>query len=152
MTSIYVDADACPVKNEILRVAERHALKVFVVSNGGVRPYKQKLVETIIVSNSPDAADFWIVDHVKVGDIAVTADIPLAAKCLKKGVQALGHNGEPFTHSNIGNRLATRELMTSLRGADPFFQNKNNTFSNKDRSSFLESLENEVRIALRKKS
>jgi uncharacterized protein len=152
MTSIYVDADACPVKNEILRVAERHALKVFVVSNGGVRPYEQKLVETIVVANIPDAADSWIVDHVKAADIVVTADIPLAAKCLNKGAQVLGHNGEPFTESNIGNRLATRELMTSLRGADPFFQNKSNSFLNKDRSRFLEALEKDVRFALRKKS
>ncbi len=144
---IYVDADACPVKDEVLRVADRHGVKVFIVSNGGIRPNPHPLVETVVVPDGPDVADMWIADRVGPGDICVTGDIPLAAKCLEAGSRAIRHNGEMFTQSNIGNQLAMRDLMADLRAADPFRQGGGKPFSKADRSRFLEALEREVRAA-----
>ncbi len=117
MTALYIDADACPVKDAALRVAERHGLKVFVVSNGGIRPSPHPLVETVIVAEGPDAADMWIADRVGPGDICVTGDIPLAARCIEAGARALRHTGEAFTAANIGHALAMRDLMADLRSA-----------------------------------
>jgi len=145
VTAIYIDADACPVKAETLKVAERHGLKVFVVSNGGIRPNPHPLVETVVVSDGPDVADMWIAERVGGGDIVVTADIPLAAKCLEAGAHAIRHNGDMFTRANIGNQLATRDLMNDLRAADPFRQGKGRPFSRSDRSRFLDVLEREIR-------
>ena len=119
MTALYIDADACPVKDAALRVAERHGLKVFVVSNGGIRPSPHPLVETVIVAEGPDAADKWIAERAGPGDICVTGDIPLAARCLEAGAQAIRHNGEAFTAANIGHQLAMRDLMADLRAANP---------------------------------
>ena len=144
---IYVDADACPVKDEVLRVADRHGVKVFIVSNGGIRPNPHPLVETVVVPDGPDVADMWIADRVGPGDICVTGDIPLAAKCIEAGSRAIRHNGEMFTKSNIGNQLAMRDLMADLRAADPFRQGSGKPFSKADRSRFLEALEREVRAA-----
>jgi uncharacterized protein YaiI (UPF0178 family) len=147
LTAIYIDADACPVKAEALKVADRHKIKVFVVSNGGIRPNPHPLVETIVVPDGPDVADMWIADRAVKGDVVVTGDIPLAAKCIENGAQAIRHNGEIFTPSNIGTILATRDLMTDLRAADPFRQGGGKPFSKADRSRFLDKLESEIRKA-----
>jgi len=145
MSAIYIDADACPVKAETVKVAERHGLKVYVVSNGGIRPNPHPLVETVVVPEGADVADMWIAERATKGDIVVTADIPLAAKCLEAGAQAIRHNGDMFTRDNIGNQMATRDLMNDLRAADPFRQGKGRPFSRADRSKFLDALEREVR-------
>ena len=149
MTVIYIDADACPVKDETLRVAERHKVRVYVVSNGGLRPNPHPLVETVVVPDGPDVADMWIAERIGKGDICITADIPLAARCLESGARAIRHNGEVFTPANIGNQLAMRDLMADLREADPFRQGRGKPFAKADRSRFLEVLERELRAALR---
>ncbi len=150
MTRIFIDADACPVKDEAVRVAQRHGLKTFIVSNGGLRPNPHPLVENVIVPDGPDVADMWIADRAGLGDVVVTGDIPLAAKCIAADAQAIQHNGEVFTKSNIGTRLATRDLMADLRAADPFRQGGGKPFSKADRSRFLDMLEREVQAAKRK--
>ena len=122
MTSLYIDADACPVRAESLRVADRHNLQVFVVSNGGIRPDPHPLVETIIVPDGPDVADMWIADRIEPGDICVTGDIPLAARVIENGGKVIKHNGETLTDRNIGNALAMRDLMTDIRAANPLNQ------------------------------
>lgn len=149
MTEIYVDADACPVKAEAERVATRHKLVMHVVSNGGLRPSQNPLVQTVIVPDGPDVADMWIADRAGRGDVVITGDIPLAAKCIEAGARALRHNGEVFTPANIGNILATRDLMTDMRAADPFRQGGGRPFSKSDRSNFLNMLEREVTFAKR---
>ena len=111
---IYVDADACPVKSEVEKVATRHRLKTFIVSNGGLRPSQNPLVEMIFVDDGPDVADMWIADRAGLGDVVITGDIPLAANCVAAGAKVLKHNGESLTKTNIGNALATRDLMTDL--------------------------------------
>ena len=150
MTRIFVDADACPVKDETVRVAERHGVNVFIVSNGGLRPNPHPLVENVIVPDGPDVADMWIAERAGLGDVVVTADIPLAAKCIEADAQVIQHNGEVFTKGNIGNRLATRDLMADLRAADPFRQGGGKPFSKADKSRFLDMLEREMQIAIRK--
>ena len=147
MTRIFIDADACPVKEETLRVADRHKIRVFVVSNGGIRPNPHPLVETVVVDAGPDVADMWIAERCERGDVVVTGDIPLASKCLEADARVIQHNGEMFTKGNIGNRLATRDLMQDLRAADPFRQGGGKPFSKADRSRFLDVLEREVRFA-----
>jgi uncharacterized protein YaiI (UPF0178 family) len=147
MTAVYIDADACPVKDEAERVITRHKLKMFVVSNGGLRPSQNPYVENVIVPDGPDIADMWIADRAGRGDVVVTGDIPLAAKCVEAGAKVLKHNGEALTQANIGNVLATRDLMTDLRAADPFRQGGGRPFSKADRSRFLEALEREIRAA-----
>jgi uncharacterized protein len=147
MTVIYVDADACPVKDEAERVATRHGLRLCIVSNGGLRPSANPLVETVIVDAGPDVADMWIADRAGAGDIVITGDIPLAAKCVASGARVLKHNGEALTQANIGNVLATRDLMADLRAADPFRQGGGKGFTKTDRSRFLEALDREIRAA-----
>ncbi|NHQ73295.1 YaiI/YqxD family protein [Roseovarius gahaiensis] len=147
--SIYVDADACPVKAEAEKVGTRHGVRVFIVSNGGLRPSQNPLVETVIVPDGPDVADMWIADRAGPSDIVITGDIPLAAKCVEAGAQVLKHNGEALTAANIGNILATRDLMTDLRAADPFRQGGGKGFTKADRSRFLDALERAVRAAVR---
>jgi len=149
VTNIFIDADSCPVKDEVLRVAERHKLQVYVVSNGGIRPNRHPLVETVIVPEGPDNADKWIAERASIGDVVVTGDIPLAAKCITADARVLRHNGDAFTQDNIGNQLAMRDLMTDLRAADPFRQDSGRSFSKADRSSFLNGLEREIRLALK---
>ncbi len=148
MSAVYVDADACPVKEEAERVATRHKLKLFIVSNGGLRPSQNPLVETVIVPDGPDIADMWIAERAGRGDVVVTGDIPLAAKCVAAGARVIKHNGEALTEANIGNILATRDLMADIRAADPFRQGGGRAFSKSDRSRFLEGLERMVRAAL----
>lgn len=145
--SLYVDADACPVKDEVERVGTRHGLRMFIVSNGGLRPSRNPLVETVIVPDGPDVADMWIAERAGPGDVVITGDIPLAAKCVEAGAQVLRHNGEALTAANIGNVLATRDLMADLRAADPFRQGGGKGFTKADRSRFLEALERAVRRA-----
>ena len=148
MPEIYVDADACPVKDEVLRVAARHKLKTFLVSDGGIRPRPDPLVELVVVAPGLDAADDWIAEHIGEGDIAVTDDIPLAARCLAKGARALRHNGEPFTEASIGTVLATRDLMAHLRETGEMTGGPR-PFAKKDRSRFLNTLETLIQAALR---
>jgi uncharacterized protein YaiI (UPF0178 family) len=147
MTALYIDADACPVKAEAERVATRHKVHVYVVSNGGLRPSPNPLVEHVIVAEGPDVADMWIADRAGSGDVVVTGDIPLAAKCVEAGAQVIKHNGEMLTAANIGNVLATRDLMTDLRAADPFRQGGGKGFTKADRSRFLDGLESALRKA-----
>ena len=147
MTTLYIDADACPVKAEAERVATRHKVPMKVVSNGGLRPSQNPLVETVIVPEGPDIADMWIADRARAGDVVITGDIPLAAKCVEAGARVLKHNGEALTQANIGNVLATRDLMADLRAADPFRQGGGKGFTKADRSRFLDALERELRAA-----
>lgn len=149
MTAIYIDADACPVKAEAERVAQRHGVTLYLVSNGGLRPSPHPLVEMVFVPEGPDVADMWIADRAARGDVVVTGDIPLAAKCVAAGARVLKHNGEALTQANIGPALATRDLMADLRAADPFRQGGGRPFAKADRSRFLDALEREVRAALK---
>ena len=142
MKKIYVDADACPVKEGIIKVATRHGLNVLMVCNGGIRPFKNDLINLVIVSEGSDEADKWIYENVSHDDIVITADIPLAAKCIEKKAVVLKHDGNILTKDNIGNTLATRDLMSDLRSFDPFLKGNNKAYSKSDRSKFLSSLEN----------
>jgi uncharacterized protein YaiI (UPF0178 family) len=149
--SIYVDADACPVKDEAMRVAERHNLPLLFVSNAFMRLPESPLVKRVVVSDGPDAADNWIVEHITERDIAVTADIPLASRCLKKGAQVIGPTGKPFTESGIGMALAMRDLSAHLRETGES-KGYNAAFTRQDRSRFLEALEHAVQRALRSRA
>lgn len=141
---IFVDADACPVREEVLRVADRHGLVVHLVSNRGFRTAGRPNVRNVLVPDRLDAADDWIAERIGPGDVAVTGDIPLAARCLEKGARVLDTKGKPFTEHGIGMALAMRELMSDLRamgevsGGGP-------GYSKQDRSRFLEALERAVR-------
>lgn len=148
MARLFVDADACPVKEECERVATRHGVRMLVVSNGGIRPSANPLVESVFVAAGPDEADKWIADQAGPGDVVVTGDIPLAARVIAGGAVVVKHNGEVLTDRNIGNVLATRDLMADLRSADPFRQGGGRPFSKSDRSRFLEALERVMRGAL----
>ena len=141
MKKIYVDADACPVKDEIIKVATRHKIEVFMVCNGGIRPFRNNLINLIIVSEGSDEADKWIFENIKTEDIVVTSDIPLASKCIDKGASVLKHDGFILNVMNIGNVLATRDLMSDLRSSDPFMQGKSKNFTKVDKGKFLNSLE-----------
>lgn len=145
MTKIYVDADACPVKAEVERVATRHNIHTYIVSNGGLRPSLNPLMENVIVPEGPDVADMWIADRASDGDIVITGDIPLAAKVIENGAKVLKHNGETLDAVNIGNVLATRDLMADIRAADPFHQGGGKGFTKADRSRFLDALERVLR-------
>jgi len=148
MVEIYIDADACPVKDETLRVAERHGLKTYMVSDGGIRPSHSPLVELVIVAQGADAADDWIAEHIGRADICITNDIPLAARCLEQGALALKPNGEAFSENSIGMALANRELMQNLRESGEITGGPR-PFNKQDRSSFLDRLETTVQAALR---
>lgn len=142
--AIYVDADACPVKAEVLKVAERHGTAVVLVSNSGMRTRAHPLVRNVMVSDASDAADDWIAAHIGPGDIAVTADIPLAARCLEKGAQVIGPDGRPFTAESIGGALAARELNRHLRETGAM-SGGNAPFSARDRARFLDALDKALR-------
>src|SRR5262245_10127984 len=137
---IYVDADACPVKDEIRRVAERHGIVVQLVSNRGFRTSDHPLIRNVLVGDAFDAADNWIVEHLQAGDIVVTGDIQLADRCLKAGARALGPTGRPFTVTSIGAALAMRELSSQLRDMGEI-KGGGPAFSQRDRSNFLNALE-----------
>ena len=142
---IYVDADACPVKAEVEQVASRLKVQVKLVCNGGIRPSGNPLIELVVVEPGPDIADMWIADRAGPGDVVITTDIPLAAKAVEAGAKVLKPNGEPLTQANIGNVLATRDLMYDLRAADPFRQGGGKGFSKADRSRFLNVLDRLLR-------
>ncbi len=146
-TTLYIDADACPVKAEAERVITRHKVPMKLVSNGGLRPPANPLVETVIVPDGPDVADMWIAERAGKGDVVVTSDMPLAAKCVEAGAQVLRHDGSSLTQANIGQQLAMRDLMADLRSADPFRQGGGKSFSKADRSRFLDALERALRAA-----
>jgi uncharacterized protein len=137
---IFVDADACPVKQEVYRVAERNRLQVTLVANAPMRVPPEPWIALEVVEDGPDAADDWIAEGVQPGDIVITADIPLAHRCLKNGARVLGTTGKPFTEDNIGPALATRNLLSDLRdegviaGGPPPMQKR-------DRSRFLHQLD-----------
>jgi len=150
MTTIYIDADACPVKSEAERVATRLRLPLVLVCNGGIRPSANPLVRLVIVPEGPDAADRWIADSCGPGDIVVTADLPLADRCLAAGAQVLQHDGQVLTPANIGPRLAMRDLAADLRAADPFRQGGGGVgFGKADKARFLQALDRLVQAALR---
>jgi len=140
MLDIYVDADACPVKREIYKVARRYDLKVILVSNSWMRAPESSWLELIIVEKGADVVDDWIVDHVGVDDIVISGDIPLASRCIKKGAQVLGHTGRPFTEDNIGNALSVRNLLHDLREQGTMIGGPK-PFAKKDRSKFLQVLD-----------
>lgn len=146
---IYVDADACPVRDEAVRVAERHGVELVFVANGGIRPSAHPLVKVVVVESGADVADKWIADRIGPGDLCVTADVPLAARCVEAGARVIGHDGSAFTPGNIGARLALRDLMADLRAADPFRQGGGKSFRPADRARFLEAMERELRAAAR---
>ena len=141
--TIYIDADACPVKQEVYRVAERHGLKVFVVSNSPIAVPREPFIERVVVAAGMDAADDWIAERATKGAIVVTQDIPLAARAVKAGAVAIAPNGKPFSEDTIGMALATRNLMDSLRSAGEITGGPK-PFSPKDRSAFLQSLDREI--------
>jgi len=143
---IYVDADACPVKDEAMRVAERHGLMVTLVSNGGVRPSRDPMIRIVVVSQGADAADDWIVEQAQANDIVLTADIPLASRALAQGCHVLGFTGKPFTDNSIGMALAMRELNQHLRETGES-KGYNPGFRPADRSAFLSALDTLVRKA-----
>ncbi|WP_211563399.1 YaiI/YqxD family protein [Magnetovibrio blakemorei] len=146
--TIYIDADACPVKDETVRVATRHNLKTYMVCDGGIRPSQNPLVELVIVTQGADAADDWIAEHIQKADICITNDIPLAARCLEQGALAIKPNGEKFTQNSIGMALANRELMATLREQGEITGGPR-PYSKSDRSDFLNSLETAVQAAKR---
>jgi uncharacterized protein YaiI (UPF0178 family) len=140
MLDIYIDADACPVRKEVFAVAERHALTVFVVTQGNIRVPIDPRNRLVLVAEGPDAADDWIAERIGPGDICVTADVPLASRCLKRGASALGSTGRRFTSDNIGSALAARDIAAHIRetggqsgGPRPLAQ--------QDRSRFLGELD-----------
>ena len=149
MSVLYIDADACPVKAEAERVATRHGWRMVLVSNGGIRPSASPLVDSVFVADGPDEADKWIAERSGPGDLVVTTDIPLAAKCVAAGARVVKHNGEELTAANVGMALATRDLMQDLRSADPFRQGGGKAFSKSDRSRFLDVLDRVLRAAAR---
>lgn len=142
---IYVDADACPVKAEVEKVATRLGVHVKMVSNGGIRPSPNTLIESVFVDAGADEADMWIADRCGAGDLVVTSDMPLAAKCVEAGAKVLKPNGEALTQANVREALAMRDLAADLRAADPFRQGGGKPFSKSDRSRFLDALDRALR-------
>ena len=143
--TIFIDADACPVKAEAEAVATRHRVRMVLVSNGGIRPSQNPLVESVFVSEGPDEADKWIAAACGAGDVVVTADIPLAARCVAAGARVVKPTGEELTSANVGMALATRDLMADLRSADPFRQGGGRLFGKADRSRFRDVLDRVLR-------
>lgn len=150
MLQIYIDADACPVKEEVYRVARRYGLEVTLVANSWMRIPKEQRIRLEVVADGFDAADDWIVAHVQPDDIVVTADVVLASRCLKAGALALGPNGKPFTEDNVGQAVAMRDLMADLRAAGDITGGPP-PFTRRDRSRFLQKLD-EVIQAVRRRS
>ena len=140
---IYIDADACPVKQEVYRVAERHGIKVVVVSNSPIAVPREPFIERVVVSTGMDKADDFIAERAAKGVIVITADVPLAARAVKAGATAIAPNGKPFSESSIGMTLATRNLMDQLRSAGAVTGGPK-PFSPRDRSSFLGSLDQAI--------
>lgn len=148
LLNIYVDADACPVKSEVYRVADRYRLEVTLVANSRMRIPKQGRIVLKVVADGLDAADNWIADHAEAGDIVVTADIPLASRCIEKGARVIGPTGKPFTEDNIGAAVAGRALMADLRSSGEFTAGPP-PLKKRDRSRFLQTLENVIQTIRR---
>ncbi|HEV7436405.1 MAG TPA: YaiI/YqxD family protein [Pseudorhizobium sp.] len=144
---IYVDADACPVKAEAIRVAERLGLVIVFASNGGIRPSRDPMIKVVVVPAGADAADDWIVEAARENDLVLTADIPLAGRALQKGCHVLGFTGKPFTEASIGMALAMRDLKQHLRETGEI-QGYNRGFTAADRSAFLSALDTLCRRAV----
>ncbi|HOO78655.1 MAG TPA: YaiI/YqxD family protein [bacterium] len=149
MSSIFVDADACPVKQEVYRVASRYNLEVILVANSWMRVPTGRPVKLVVVEDGFDAADDWIVEHIRRGDIAITADIPLASRCLKKGAHVVGPTGKLFTDDNIGQTVATRDLLSELRSSGEIMGGPP-PLTQRDRSRFLQALDSVVQTILRR--
>ncbi len=137
---LYVDADACPVKAEVIKVAERHNIKVIQVADGGLRPSRDPMVQNVIVTQGADAADDWIAENITGNDICITNDIPLAKRCLEKQAKAVKPNGKLFDEANISMALAMREINQHIRESQQT-QTYNAGFTQKDRTNFLQELE-----------
>ena len=148
MLHIFVDADACPVKEEVYRVARRCRLEVTLVANSWMRVPDERGIALEVVADGFDAADDWIVDHVRPDDIVVTADIPLASRCLKEGARVMGPTGRPFTEDNIGDAVATRELLSELRDSGQITGGPP-PLGKRDRSRFLQELDHVVQAIRR---
>ena len=148
MTILYIDADACPVKEEAVRVAERHKVDIKIVSNSWMRLPESDLVERIVVPEGPDVADDWIAERAKTGDVVVTADVPLASRCVASGALVISPNGKPFREDAMGMRLAIRNLNTHLREIGEI-RESGPSFTKADRSRFLNQLETLMRAAKR---
>lgn len=148
LPTIFVDGDACPVKDEVYRVAGRHDLDVIVVANRFIVTPRGGRVRLQVVADGPDVADDWIAEAIGAHDVAITADIPLAARCLEKGAAVIGTTGRPFTAASIGSALASRELMSHLREIGEITGGPK-SFQAKDRSRFLQELEHAVQRAKR---
>ena len=148
MLEIYVDADGCPVKDEVYRVADRYRLQVWVVANAWLRVPDSPLITRVAVSEGLDRADDWIAERIGEGDIAVTADVPLAARCVARGARAIPPNGKPFSEDSIGETVATRNLMTALREAGEI-RGGGRPFGKQDRSRFLGALDAAVQAIRR---
>jgi uncharacterized protein YaiI (UPF0178 family) len=146
---IYVDADACPVKPEIFKVARRYHLQVMLVSNARMRVTDPDIATLIIVDGALDAADDWIVEHVAAGDIVITADIPLASRCVKRGARVLAPTGFEWSDANVGHALATRDLLAELRDAGALLGGPP-PFQPRDRSRFLQSLDQIIQALARR--
>lgn len=149
MLHIYIDADACPVKQEVYRVASRYHLDVTLVANSWMRIPDEQWIALEVVKDAFDAADDWIVQHLQPDDIVVTADIPLADRCLKEGAYVLGPTGKPFTEDNIGETVATRDLLSELRGAGRITGGPA-PLQKRDRSRFLQKLDEVIQSVRRK--
>jgi uncharacterized protein YaiI (UPF0178 family) len=147
---IYVDADACPVKEEVLRVAERYSLDAHYVANSFMRLPDSPLVKRVVVGDGFDEADDWIATRCTAEDIVVTADIPLAARCLEAGAAVIGPTGKPLTKASIGMALAMRELMSDLRAMGES-KGGNAPFSRQDRSRFLQAMDAAVQEIRRRR-
>lgn len=150
MLNIYIDADGCPVKREVYRVAKRYSLKVILVSNSRMGTPQEDWLEVVVVDGQFNAADDWIVEHVSGDDIVITGDIPLASRCLEKGAQVLGPSGRIFTRESIGEALATRELLSHLRDLGTITGGPA-PFEKRDRSRFLQRLDETIQALRGKK-
>lgn len=150
MLHIYVDADACPVKQEVYRVAKRCGLEVTLVANSWMRVPDERWLTLEVVGEGFDEADDWIVEHIQPDDIVITADIPLASRCLKNGARVIGSTGKPFTEDNIGPALATRDLLSELRGAGEITGGPP-PLEKRDRSRFLQQLDELIQSIRRKR-
>jgi uncharacterized protein YaiI (UPF0178 family) len=148
LLDIYVDADACPVKDEVYRVAGRYGLKVLVVSNGWMRLPESPLIERVTVTEGLDRADDWIAGHCGQGDIVIATDVPLADRCIKAGARVIAPTGRPFTESSIGSDLATRNLLTVLRETGEI-KGGGRPFGKQDRSRFLQALDTAIQAIKR---
>ena len=150
MLHIYIDADACPVKQEVYRVAKRYGLDVTLVANSWMRVPDERWLRLEVVGEGFDAADDWIVEQVQADDIVITADIPLASRCVKAGASVIGTTGKPFTENNIGSALATRDLLSELRGAGEITGGPP-PLQKRDRSRFLQTLDEVIQSIRRKR-